>query len=362
MYDYMVVGAGLAGVVIAERIVSQLHKKVALVEKRGHIGGNAYDCFNRDGILIHQYGPHIFHTNNAKVYAYLSQFTQWRNYEHRVLSCVGGKKVPFPINLDTINRLYEWDLDSAQLQEYFDQIKEPLNNITTSEDVVVSQIGRDLFEKFYRGYTRKQWGVEASRLDASVISRIPIRTDKDDRYFTDVYQGIPLQGYTVMLQNMLSGVDLLLDTDYRAVTDTISFKKMIYTGPIDYFFDKVHGELPYRSLCLQFQTLPQEWFQEVGTVNYPNDHQYTRITEFKRLTGQNHPMTTLLYEYPTGEGEPYYPVPNPANHELYRKYIAMGHKCKSVYFLGRLAEYRYYNMDAVVARALEVFENDILTQ
>jgi UDP-galactopyranose mutase len=359
MYDYLVVGAGLAGIVIAERIAGELKQKVALVEKKGHIGGNAYDCYNRDGILIHQYGPHIFHTNSAKVFSYLSFFTKWRDYEHKVLSCINGMKVPFPINLDTINRLYNWSLDSAQLLEYFEKIKEPLNKVDTSEDVVISQIGRDLFEKFYRGYTRKQWGVEASQLDASVIRRIPVRTNRDDRYFTDAYQGVPLHGYTAMFQNMLKKVDLILDTDYKSVVDSIPFKKMIYTGPIDYFFDKVHGELPYRSLDLQFHTLSQEWFQEAGTVNYPNDQPYTRITEFKHLTGQNHPMTTILYEYPTGEGEPYYPIPNPENHQLFQKYLEMGRKNKSVYFLGRLAEYRYYNMDAVVERALEVFESEI---
>lgn len=359
MFDYLVVGAGFAGCTVAERLASQLGKRVLLVDKRSHIGGNAYDRYDEAGILIHQYGPHIFHTNNERVFSYLSQFTEWRPYQHRVLAYVDGQLVPIPINLDTVNQLYGLNLSSAELEEFFERAREPVAEVRTAEDAVVSQVGRDLYEKFFRGYTRKQWGVDPSKLDASVTRRVPIRTNRDSRYFSDRYQGVPKHGYSALFAKMTAhpNISILLNTTYRSVANEVRFGRLIYTGPIDEFFDCIHGRLPYRSLRFDFETLPIETFQPVGTVNYPNDYDFTRITEFKHLTGQNHFWTTIVREYPQAEGEPYYPIPNEETKEIYRRYVREADKLKSVWFVGRLGEYRYYNMDQVVAAALKLSES-----
>lgn len=357
MFDYLVVGAGLAGSVLAERLAS-LNKKILLVDKRNHIGGNTFDYYNTDGILVHKYGPHIFHTNSKEVFNYLGNFTEWRPYEHRVLASVDGMLVPIPINLNTINQLYGLNLDSSQVDEFLASIAEKKEVIKTSEDVVVSKVGRELYEKFFRGYTRKQWNLDPSELDASVTARIPTRNNRDNRYFTDTYQAIPLHGYTRMFEKMLANknIKILLNTDYKEILDAISFKKMIYTGPIDYFYDYCYGKLPYRSLEFKFETLEQKVFQTTGTVNYPNEHAYTRITEFKYLTGQKHPKTSIVFEYPKDDGDPYYPVPRPENAELYRRYHLLASREQNVLFAGRLATYKYYNMDQVVAQALTLFK------
>jgi UDP-galactopyranose mutase len=357
-FDYLVVGAGFAGSVIAERLASQAGKRVLLCDRRPHIGGNAYDCYDDAGILIHKYGPHIFHTNSRRVFEYLSQFTRWRPYEHRVLASVDGKLLPIPINLDTVNRLYGLNLRSEELEAWFAQRAEPRAQIRTSEDVVVSKVGRDLYEKFFRHYTRKQWGLDPSELDASVIARIPVRTNRDDRYFTDTYQYMPLHGYTRLFENMLAhpNIKLLLNTDYREIMGLIPFREMIYTGPIDEFFDYCFGKLPYRSLEFRFETLDMPWVQPVAVINYPNEHPYTRVTEFKHLSGQAHRQTTIVYEYPRAEGDPYYPVPRPENAELYKRYKELADQTPNVHFVGRLATYRYYNMDQVVGQALALFD------
>ena len=358
MFDYMIVGAGLAGGVLAERLASHGGKKVLLVDKRNHIGGNTFDYFNKDGILVHKYGPHIFHTNSKEVFDYLGNFTEWRPYEHRVLASVDGMLVPIPINLNTINQLYGLNLSSSEVDAFLASKAESKDKILTSEDVVVSKVGRELYEKFFKGYTRKQWNLDPSQLDASVTSRIPTRNNRDDRYFTDTFQAIPLNGYTHMFDNMLNhpNIKVMLNTDYKEIRDLIPFKKMIYTGPIDYFFDNCYGKLPYRSLEFKFETLEQENFQSTGTVNYPNEHAYTRITEFKFLTGQKHPKTSVVYEYPKDEGDPYYPVPRKENAELYKRYQLLAAQEKDVHFAGRLATYRYYNMDQVVAQALTLYK------
>lgn len=358
MFDYLIVGAGFAGSTLAERLASQLDKKILLIDRRPHIGGNAYDYYNKEGLLIHKYGPHIFHTNSKRVFDYLSQFTTWRPYEHRVRASVDGMLVPIPINLDTINRLYGLSLSSFEVEEFFQQVAEPREQIRTSEDVVVSRIGQELYAKFFQGYTRKQWDLDPSELDASVISRVPTRTNRDDRYFTDIYQAMPRHGYTHMFEQMLyhPNVKIMLNTDYREIQDVIPFREMIYTGPIDEFFDYRHGRLPYRSLHFQHETFNQEYFQEVPVVNYPNEHPYTRITEFKYLTGQEHPKTAIVYEYPQAEGDPYYPIPCADNAALYRKYEALAKRTAGVHFAGRLATYRYYNMDQVTAQALTLFD------
>ena len=356
-FDYLVVGAGFAGATIAERVARGVGKRVLLVDRRNHIGGNAYDHYDDAGILVHRYGPHIFHTNSREVFDYLSRFTEWRPYEHRVRASVDGRLVPLPINLDTINELYGLSLSVPELEAFLTAVAEPVERIRTSEDVVVSKVGRDLYLKFFRNYTRKQWGLDPSELDASVAARVPARLNRDDRYFTDAYQAMPLHGYTRMFERMLDhpNVKVLLQTDYRELDGLIPYGEMVYTGPVDEFFDLRYGKLPYRSLEFRFETHEQERFQPAPVINFPNEHAYTRCTEFKYLTGQEHPKTTVVYEYPRADGDPYYPVPRPENSELYQRYKALADATPCVHFVGRLATYKYYNMDQVVAQALRAF-------
>ncbi|HWI94324.1 MAG TPA: UDP-galactopyranose mutase [Flavisolibacter sp.] len=358
MFDYLIVGAGFAGSVLAERLATQANKKILIIDKRDHIAGNAYDYYNNDGILIHKYGPHIFHTNSKEVFEYLSQFTPWRQYEHKVLASVDGQLVPIPINVDTINKLYNLNLSSADVENFFAERAEKVDRVKTSEDVVVSKVGRELYEKFFRGYTRKMWDLDPSELDASVTARVPTRTNRDDRYFTDTYQAMPLYGYMHMFSNMLShkNIKVMLNTDYKEIIDIIPFKNLIFTGPVDEYFNYCYGKLPYRSLEFKFETIDKEVFQPTGTVNYPNEQLYTRITDFKYLTGQVHHKTAVVYEFPKAEGDPYYPVPRPENAELYKKYQQLASTMKNTYFVGRLATYKYYNMDQVVAQALTTFK------
>jgi len=355
-FDYLIVGAGFAGSVLAERLASD-GKKILIIDKRSHIAGNAYDHYDDSGLLVHKYGPHIFHTNSREVFAYLSRFTQWRSYEHRVLASVDGQLVPIPINLNTINQLYGLSLTSFQLEEFFASVAEQKTYIRTSEDVVVSKVGWQLYEKFFRGYTRKQWGVDPSELDKSVTARVPTRTNRDDRYFTDTYQAMPLHGYTRMFETMLNhpNIKIMLNTDYREIEQVIPYREMIYTGPVDEFFQFRYGKLPYRSLEFKHETHHQPVYQRAPVINYPNEQLYTRITEFKYLTGQEHAKTSIVYEYPQAEGDPYYPVPRAENAELYKKYKALAEATPGVYFVGRLATYKYYNMDQVVAQALTIY-------
>ena len=357
-FDTLIVGAGFAGSVLAERLATQLNQRVLVVERRPHIGGNAYDRHDDAGVLIHPYGPHIFHTNSADVFDYLSQFTEWRPYQHRVLASVDGQLLPVPINLDTVNRLYGLQLSSFQVEDFFASLAEKPEAIRTSEDVVVAKVGRELYNKFFRGYTRKQWGLDPSELDASVTARVPTRTNRDDRYFTDTFQAMPLHGYTRMFERMLShpNIKVMLNTDYREIADLVPWRHMVYTGPVDTFFGCRHGKLPYRSLEFRHVTLPQTQFQSVGTVNFPNDYAYTRVSEFKHLTGQTHHYTSVVYEYPRADGDPYYPVPRAENTELYRKYESEAEALTDVSFVGRLATYKYYNMDQVVAQSLTMFK------
>lgn len=356
MFDYLIVGAGFAGSVLAERLAAGLDKKVLLVEKRSHIGGNAYDHYDDHGILVHRYGPHIFHTNSADIFGYLSRFTEWRPYEHRVLASVDGQLVPMPINLDTVNKLYGTSMTALELPKFFAAAAEK-RSIKTSEDVVVSAVGRELYEKFFRGYTRKMWGMDPSELDASVTARVPTRCNRDDRYFTDTYQAMPKLGYTRLFERMLThpNIKILLNADYREVRRSIPYREMIYTGPVDEYFDCRLGKLPYRSLQFVHETKNTASFQPVGTVNFPNEHPYTRITEFKHLTGQQHEKTSIVYEIPKADGDPYYPVPRPENAALYAQYKELAEQTPDVHFVGRLATYKYYNMDQVVAQALTLF-------
>ena len=359
--DVLVVGAGFAGSVIAERCASA-GMSVVVIDKREHIAGNAFDEFDRHGVLVHRYGPHIFHTNAASVSEYLSRFTPWIPYEHRVLAQVDGDLYPVPINQTTVNRLYGLSLDEKGVAQHYERVREVREPICTSEDSVLASVGHDLCDKFFRGYTRKQWGLDLSELSASVAARIPVRTNADDRYFSDSFQKMPADGFTKMFARILDhrNIRVELGVDFREFRKRAAWNLLVYTGPIDEYFDFCFGKLPYRSLRFEHEHLSDTvQFQSVGTVNYPNDHEFTRITEFKHLTGQQHRRTSIVREYPGDEGDPYYPVPRPENQERYQQYHALGERERDVLFVGRLAEYRYYNMDQVVARALMVFEKII---
>ena len=358
-YEYLIVGAGFAGSVLAERLASEHGARVLLVDRRNHVGGNAYDEKDAAGILYHKYGPHIFHTNSQQVVDYLSQFTDWRPYEHRVQAHVRGQLVPIPINRTTLNLLFGANLKTdEEAAAYLAERAEPVEEIRTSEDVVINAVGHELYELFFRGYTRKQWGLDPSELDKQVTSRIPTRTNTDDRYFTDTFQAMPADGYTAMFEKMLDHplIDKSLGTDFRDIKDEVDADHIIYTGPIDEYFDFRFGKLPYRSLHFEHKTLDQEWVQPVAVVNYPSpDVPHTRISEYKHLTGQTHPKTSITYEFPAAEGDPYYPIPRPENQELFKKYEALGDATEGVTFVGRLATYRYYNMDQIVGQALATF-------
>ena len=358
-YDYLVVGAGFAGAVMAERLAADGGKRVLVIDRRPHIAGNAYDVEDAAGILIHQYGPHIFHTNSAEVFDYLSRFTDWRPYEHRVLAEVRGQQVPIPINRTTLNALFDAGLNSDRDAEAFLAARAaPVADIRTSEDVVISAVGNELYRLFFRGYTRKQWGLDPSELDKAVTARVPTRTNTDDRYFSDTYQAMPKAGYTAMFAAMLDhpNITVRLGADFAEVRDTVSYERLVYTGPIDEYFGHCNGRLPYRSLRFEHRTLNEEQQQTVAVVNYPDEAvPYTRVTEYKHLTGQKSPVTSVTFEYPAAEGDPYYPIPRPENQALFKRYEAMALGEPDVLFVGRLATYRYYNMDQVVGQALATY-------
>lgn len=354
MKNFLIVGAGFAGSVIA-RELADANAHVTIIDKRNHIAGNAYDSYDENGVLIHNYGPHIFHTNSEYIFKYLSRFTEWRKYEHCVLSVVNGKEYPFPINKDTINKLYNLSLTGNEVIEFLEKVREPRTHLKTSEDIVLNSVGRDLYEKFFLNYTKKQWGMDPSQLKAGVAARIPVRVNSDNRYFTDTYQAMPLHGYTKMLEVMLNhpNIDIHTALDFKNISEKFSKYFIIYTGPIDEYFDCCYGKLPYRSLRFEHTHIfNTDRFQSVGTINYPNDYDYTRITEFKHLTGQLHTGTSIVKEYPQNEGDPYYPIPNDINEELFKRYEALAKKQNNIIFVGRLAQYRYYNMDQVVGAAL----------
>jgi len=352
----LIVGAGFAGSVVAERLAGAGFK-VLVIDKRNHVGGNCYDEYDEHGVLVHRYAGHIFHTNLKHVVRYLSRFTEWRPYEHKVLAQVDGKLVPFPINQDTINMLYGLDLDEEGVKRFLEKVREPRDPIRTSEDVVVNTVGWDLYEKFYRNYNRKHWGLDPSELSASVSARIPVRTNRDDRYFSDDFQAMPLHGYTKIVERMLDhpNINIELGVGFAEVKDRVRARHTVYTGPIDEYFQYCFGKLSYRSLRIEHERLPNvRQYLPVGTVNYPNDYDFNRIAEFKHMTGQEHPGTSIVRDYPTSEGDPYYPIPRPENEALYQKYKALARQERNVTFIGRLAQYRYYNMDEVVDEALKV--------
>ena len=358
-YDAVVVGAGFAGAVMAERLAADAGQRVLVIDRRSHVGGNAFDEYDSAGLLVHRYGPHIFHTNSAEVFEYLSRFTAWRPYEHRVLADVAGTRVPMPINRTTLNLLYGLSLNSDDATaQFLAHRADPGRVVRTSEDVVVAAVGRELYETFFRGYTRKQWGLDPSELDAAVTARLPTRTSVDDRYFTDRFQAMPAAGFTRMFEAMLDHPNIALDlgTDYRDIADRVSFDRLVFTGPIDEFFDHRFGKLPYRSLTFRHETHDVAQFQPVAVVNYPDETiPHTRVTEYKHLTGQTHAKTSISYEFPSADGDPYYPVPRPENQALFKRYEALADALSDVTFVGRLATYRYYNMDQVVAQALATY-------
>jgi UDP-galactopyranose mutase len=358
-FDYLVVGAGFAGSVMAERLAADGGKRVLVIDRRDHIGGNAFDMRDEAGILIHKYGPHIFHTNSEEIVEYLSCFTAWRPYEHRVLADIDGTLVPMPINRTTLNRLYGLSLQTdAQVEDFLASRAVPCDSIRNSEDVVVSRVGRDLYETFFRGYTRKQWGIDPSQLDKSVTSRVPVRTCEDDRYFTDRFQAMPANGYTAMFERMLDHplIDIRLGVDFERIRRQLSYDKLVYTGPIDEYFGYCFGRLPYRSLEFRHETKDTEWFQPTAVVNYPGEAvPYTRVTEYKHLTGQVASKTSVTYEFPRSDGDPYYPVPRPENQQLFQRYKILAEQSSDVVFVGRLATYRYYNMDQIVGQALATY-------
>jgi UDP-galactopyranose mutase len=364
MFDWLIVGAGFAGSVLAERLAAERGDRVLVVDRRDHIAGNAFDHTDAAGVLIHRYGPHIFHTNSEQVFAYLSRFTAWRPYEHRVLAEVispvtgAAMQVPIPINLDTINRLYGLSLNEAEVEAWLAARAERVAQIRTSEDVVVATVGRELYELFFRGYTRKQWALDPSELDKSVTARVPTRTNRDDRYFADRFQAMPRDGYTAMFGRMLDHPNITLRTgvEFADARQRSPFRRLIWTGPVDEYFGFRFGKLPYRSLRFRHATLDREWALPTGTVNHPAEATpFTRVSEYKWMTGQSHPKTSVTYEYPSAEGDPYYPIPRPENAALYKRYEALADAEPDTWFVGRLATYRYYNMDQVVGQALATF-------
>ena len=357
-YDHLVVGAGFAGSVIAERLAAGAGRRVLVIDRRPHIGGNAYDTVDDAGVLIHPYGPHIFHTNSAAVLDYLSRFTFWRPYEHRVLAEVRGMHLPIPINRTTVSRFFGVDLAEHEVAGFLRAKAEPREPVRTAADVVLGAVGPELYEAFFRGYTSKQWGLDPGELDKSVTARVPTRTCDDDRYFTDQYQCMPLHGYTAMFRAMLNhpNITVATSTEYREI-DPSAYDHLVFTGPVDEYFGHRFGKLPYRSLRFRHETHDRRQYQEVGVVNYPDPSTpYTRITEFKHLTGQTHAKTSICYEFPMEEGDPFYPVPRPENALLYQRYKRLADATQGVTFAGRLATYKYYNMDQVVGQALATYE------
>jgi UDP-galactopyranose mutase len=366
--DWLIVGAGLAGATLAECIASKFGKSVLVIDQRYHVAGNAWDEYNEHGILVHKYGPHIFHTNSKKVWEYLSRFTAWRPYVHRVLGFVDGKLVPLPFNLNSIDQLFPTftarRISRKLLEIYGPEKIVPILNLREAKDPDIKTLSEYVYNSVFLNYTQKQWGIHPEELSPSVTARVPVLISRDDRYFRDAYQGIPLQGYGAMVHRMLSHpkIHVQLNTQWSDIKDYVSFKRMVFTGSVDEYFNYKHGELPYRSLNLKAQTHAIERYQEAAVINFPNHSEYTRITEPKWFTGQVHPCTTTITEYPLphtkDETIPYYPIPTEANRKHYELYSTETSSLKNkVIFTGRLGDYMYYNMDQAVEKALNIFRD-----
>lgn len=358
--DVLVVGAGFAGSVCA-RLLAEQGKRVVVLEKHRHVAGHCHDHRNEAGITVHTYGPHIFHTVHKEIWDFVNRFTEFRHFQHRVLSYAEGKLIPFPINLDTLNAVYGTQLTANDVHGFLRaevtraKFTSPPENF---RDAVVSQVGERLYEMFFKNYTAKQWGRAPELISAEVAKRIPVRENRDDRYFSDRYQGIPLSGYTGLVERILDhpGIYLMLGCDYFEAKNEFQPELTVYTGELDRFFDYAHGKLEYRSLDLHVKTLDQEWYQPAPVVNYPNDYDFTRISEFKYFTGETSQKTTICIEYPAAEGEPYYIVmteENLSRRERYNEDVRELEEHGTHLFVGRLAEYTYYNMDQVIKRAME---------
>lgn len=361
-YQIVVVGGGISGAVLAERYAS-LDKRVLVLEKRDHIGGNCYDYYNQDGILVSKYGAHLFHTNFEDVWEYVQRFSEWYPYVHKVVAKVDDKLVPVPVNITTVNALLGTNIKTEQeMAEWLDQHQVKNDDPQNGEEAALARVGPELYQKIFKNYTKKQWDKFPSELDASVLNRIPVHPNFDDRYFSDTHQALPKGGYTQMFEKLFDhpNITIKLNTDYFTVRDQLkNYEKLFYTGPIDQYFDfkfSVKRKLEYRSLHFVHETYDQEYFQPNAVINYPNEEAFTRIVEYKHITGQHHPKTTIVKEYSSAEGEPYYPVPNPANEEIYNLYKAEADKLKNIHFVGRLANYKYFNMDQAFKNALDLFE------
>ncbi|MCX7760244.1 MAG: UDP-galactopyranose mutase [Hydrogenothermaceae bacterium] len=381
MFDYIIVGAGFAGSVIAERIANVLNRKVLIIEKRNHIGGNCYDYKDENNIIIHKYGPHLFHTDYKEVWNYLSNFTEWEYYHHRVLAFVDGKKIPIPFNLNSIYEIFPKKLaerlEDKLLSKYTYNSKVSVLEFLKEEDQDLKFLANFIYDKIFKNYTAKQWGLKPEDIDPQVTARVPIYINRDNRYFTDKYQGVPKEGYTKIFERILNNknIKIMLNTNFNELINIDlenkkiffygqEFKgKLIFTGMIDELFDFKYGYLPYRSLDLKFEVIEKEYFQEAPVVNYPNNYDFTRITEFKHIHPVKSDKTTILKEYPKAyepnKDIPYYPVFTEENQELYNRYKEEAESFKNLILIGRLAEYRYYDMDNVIKRALEIFEEKV---
>jgi UDP-galactopyranose mutase len=360
-FDYLIVGAGFAGAVLAERLSSQLNRTCLVVDRRNHIGGNAYDFHDKNGILLHKYGAHYFRTNSDRIREYLSQFTEWHPTDYKVLSWTHGRYWQFPVNLNTFEQLIGRPSTSVEMERMLAQWRVAIARPENSEEVVISQAGVRIYEMFFKNYTRKQWGRDPKDLDASVCGRIPFRVNRDDRYLSEKFQAMPKLGYTKMFERILDHpkIRVMLNTDFREVCENVHAKHIIYTGPVDEYFNWCYGRLPYRSMRFEAETKDVELFQPAVQINYPNDHDFTRSIEIKHVTGQKVPVTTIVREYPEEclpNGEPYYPIPAPDSRALYDRYRIRSEAEKNVSFVGRLGTYRYYNMDQVVGMALTEYE------
>ena len=382
--DYIIVGCGLAGIVIANKIANELDKKVKKKKKRNHIGGNCYDYYDENGILVHKYGPHIFHTNYKEVFDYLSKYTDWHIYQFQARVVIDGKTTNIPFNLNTMKDLLDENLYNKFSKKLIDRYGYdsviPILKLKEADDEDLKWLSNYIYEKVYLNYMYKQWEVRPEELDASVTERVPIYISKDDRYFKDKYQAMPKNGYTEMFNKMLNhkNINIMLNTDafdYINVDKEnkelkfINKKfdgKIIYTGEIDLLFNNIYGELPYRSLRFEYKNYNKEYFQETAMTSYPNNYEFTRITETKHMTGQDAKTTTVIYEYPQkyerktfGKDIPYYPIPNTSNRDTYFKYKDYSKNYKNLILIGRLAQYLYFNMDQMIKMALDTFEENI---
>jgi len=362
MYDFLIVGAGFSGAVLAERLASQMNKKVAIIDRRNHIGGNSFDYIDDKGILVHKYGPHWFHTNDDKVFSYLSKFTEWFPHKHIVKTNVDGDLYPFPINRTTLNKFFGITLKSdVEAKEFLEKQRIIIENPRNAEEMVLSLVGKRLYEKFYKNYTIKQWRKSPAELDPSITARIPIRYNTEESYFNDKIQAMPFNGYAKLFEKMMAdkNIEVILNADFFKEQSKIKFKKLIYTGAIDEYYNYCFGQLPYRSLRFEHYMLDKELFQPCQQVNYPNENSFTRIIEWKHVLSTKNKTTSIMKEYPeefNGANERYYPILTQNGKELYQKYAKKSKKEKNVYFIGRLAEFKYYNMDQVVASALKLFD------